>query len=142
VELSIDLAELGWNGTAPIKVAGFLVASNYDVVSNQVFGGIDGGPVPNLGETSAIDFTVVPGTQCILVPVAGGPVCDSLDFNNDGVSPDTGDIDDFLSVFGGGPCSTDPTPGCNDLDFNNDGVAPDTTDIDALLSVFGGGPCI
>jgi hypothetical protein len=70
-----------------------------------------------------------------------GPTCDSLDFNNDGVSPDTGDIDDFLSVFGGGPCSTDPTPGCNDLDFNNDGVAPDTTDIDSFLSVFGGGPC-
>jgi hypothetical protein len=74
--------------------------------------------------------------------LACGPVCDSLDFNNDGVSPDTGDIDDFLSVFGGGPCSTDPTPGCNDLDFNNDGVAPDTTDIDAFLSVFGGGPCL
>jgi hypothetical protein len=72
----------------------------------------------------------------------GGPVCDSLDFNNDGVSPDTADIDDFLSVFGGGTCSTDPVPGCNDVDFNNDGVAPDTLDIDSFLSVFGGGPCL
>jgi hypothetical protein len=71
-----------------------------------------------------------------------GPSCDSIDFNNDDVSPDIQDIDDFLSVFGGGPCSTDPTPGCNDIDFNNDDVSPDIVDINAFLSVFGGGPCL
>jgi hypothetical protein len=71
-----------------------------------------------------------------------GPTCDSIDFNNDGLFPDTADVDDFLSVFSGGPCSTDPVPGCNDTDFNNDGLFPDTTDIDALLSVFSGGPCL
>ncbi|MFO0833261.1 MAG: immunoglobulin domain-containing protein [Phycisphaerales bacterium] len=65
--------------------------------------------------------------------------CDSLDFNTDGLYPDTADIDDFLSVFSGGPCSTGA---CADLDFNNDGLFPDTTDIDALLSVFSGGPCL
>ncbi|MFO0830950.1 MAG: hypothetical protein U0637_03795 [Phycisphaerales bacterium] len=68
-----------------------------------------------------------------------GPACDPLDFNNDGLFPDTADIDDFLSVFSGGPCSTST---CNDLDFNNDGLFPDTSDIDALLSVFSGGPCM
>jgi hypothetical protein len=67
------------------------------------------------------------------------PLCDSLDFNNDGVSPDTTDINDFLSVFSGGPCSGDPL--CNDIDFNNDGVFPDICDIISLLSVFGGGSC-
>jgi hypothetical protein len=65
--------------------------------------------------------------------------CDSIDFNNDGLFPDTADIDDFLSVFSGGPCSNDPL--CNDIDFNNDGLFPDTTDIDNLLSKFSGGPC-
>jgi hypothetical protein len=85
-------------------------------------------------------YLVTPGAVNMgCVPT--GPSCDDVDFNNDGVSPDTTDIDDFLSVFGGGPCSTDPTPGCNDIDFNNDGVAPDTTDIDAFLRVFGGGDC-
>ncbi len=68
--------------------------------------------------------------------------CDSIDFNNDGLYPDTADLDDFLSVFSGGPCSTDPVPGCNDLDFNNDSLFPDTLDYDALLSVFSGGPCL
>jgi hypothetical protein len=68
--------------------------------------------------------------------------CDTIDFNNDGLFPDTADIDDFLSVFSGGPCSTDPVPGCNGIDYNNDGLFPDTLDIDSLLSVFAGGPCL
>ncbi len=66
------------------------------------------------------------------------PACDPLDFNGDTLFPDTADIDDFLSVFSGGPCSTGT---CGDIDFNNDGLFPDTSDIDALLSVFSGGPC-
>ncbi len=70
------------------------------------------------------------------VPV---PACDSIDFNGDGLFPDTADIDDFLSVFSGGPCSTGA---CGDVDFNNDGLFPDTLDIDSLLSVFSGGACL
>ncbi len=66
--------------------------------------------------------------------------CDSIDFNGDGLFPDTADIDDFLSVFSGGPCSNDPN--CGDVDFNNDGLFPDTLDIDSLLSVFSGGACL
>ncbi|MFO0832333.1 MAG: PA14 domain-containing protein [Phycisphaerales bacterium] len=68
--------------------------------------------------------------------------CDGIDYNNDGLFPDTADIDDFLSVFSGGPCSTASTTGCNDVDFNNDGLFPDTLDIDAIISVFSGGPCL
>ncbi|MFO0832218.1 MAG: PKD domain-containing protein [Phycisphaerales bacterium] len=81
-------------------------------------------------------------TVTITVDPYPGPVCDPIDFNNDGLFPDTADIDDFLSVFSGGPCSTDPAPGCGDIDFNNDGLFPDTSDIDSLLSVFSGGPCL
>ncbi len=66
--------------------------------------------------------------------------CDTIDFNGDGLSPDTADIDDFLLVFSGGPCSNEPM--CGDIDFNNDGFFPDTLDIDSLLSVFSGGPCL
>jgi hypothetical protein len=67
------------------------------------------------------------------------PACDTTDFNRDGLFPDTVDIDDFLSVFSGGPCSTNA---CNDIDFNNDSLFPDIVDIDSLLSVFSGGPCL
>jgi hypothetical protein len=65
--------------------------------------------------------------------------CDGLDFNNDGVFPDSQDITDLLSVFGGGPCSNDPY--CGDVDFNNDAVAPDGDDITRYLNVYGGGNC-
>ena len=70
--------------------------------------------------------------------LATAPGCDSIDFNNDGVFPDSGDIADFLSVFSGGPCSTGT---CGDIDFNNDGVQPDSSDIEAFLRVFAGGEC-
>ncbi len=70
--------------------------------------------------------------------------CDTIDYNRDGLFPDTLDIDDFLSVFSGGACTNDPPvgSGCGDIDFNNDGLFPDTLDIDALLSVFSGGACV
>jgi len=65
--------------------------------------------------------------------------CDSIDFNGDSLFPDTQDIADFLTVFGGGAC---PTGTCGDIDFNNDGLFPDTDDIGALIRVFGGGSCV
>ncbi|HYF14470.1 MAG TPA: hypothetical protein VD971_05280 [Phycisphaerales bacterium] len=68
----------------------------------------------------------------------GGGCCDSIDFNGDGLFPDNQDLEDFFSVFGGGPCSTGT---CGDIDFNNDGLFPDNIDLEAMLSVFGGGAC-
>ena len=67
-----------------------------------------------------------------------GPLCDPIDYNNDGLFPDNQDLIDFLSVFSGGPC---PTVTCNDIDFNNDGLFPDNADIEAMFAVFGGGAC-
>ncbi len=82
------------------------------------------------------------GLRAFAGPDAGSaapPVCDDIDFNNDGLFPDTADFDDLLSVFSGGECSL---PACGDIDFNNDGLFPDTADIDSYLSVFSGGPCL
>ncbi len=73
-----------------------------------------------------------------LPPWTVGNTCDSIDFNRDGLSPDTADITAFLRVFSGGSC---PTANCGDIDFNNDGASPDTADIDAFLRVFSGGSC-
>jgi hypothetical protein len=69
-----------------------------------------------------------------------GPVCDSLDFNNDGSFFDPQDIDAFLSVFSEGPCLPD-TATCNDIDFNNDTSLFDPCDINAFLTVYAEGPC-
>jgi hypothetical protein len=70
--------------------------------------------------------------------------CDQVDFNRDGLFPDTQDVQDYLDVFAGGVCAGQ-TPGsqpCNsDIDFNNDGLFPDVEDTEAFLRVFGGGGC-
>ncbi len=93
---------------------------------------------PALGQQIDPAYLDTPGAENMGC-VNTGPSCDPIDFNNDTLFPDTADIDDFLSVFSGGPCSTGT---CNDIDFNNDTLFPDTTDIDSLLSVFSGGPCL
>jgi V8-like Glu-specific endopeptidase len=68
--------------------------------------------------------------------------CNDIDFNNDGSLFDPTDIQDFLSVFSEGPCSTASTTGCDGIDFNNDGSLFDPLDIESFLSVFSEGPCI
>ena len=82
---------------------------------------------------AGIDDLVISTLQCNT-----GSSCDPIDFNGDTLFPDTADIADFLTVFGGGAC---PTGTCGDIDFNNDGLFPDTDDITALLRVFAGGNC-
>ena len=74
----------------------------------------------------------------LLCAASSGACCDSIDFNGDGLFPDNQDLEDFLSVFGGGSCSTGT---CGDIDFNNDGLFPDNADLEAFFSVFGGGNC-
>mgnify|MGYP000897801268 CR=1 FL=1 len=85
------------------------------------------------------------GMSGIVTVLPVGVTCDSVDFNNDTLFPDTQDITDFISVFGGGVCAGQE-PGdqpCNtDIDFNNDSLFPDVADIDSLLSVFSGGTCV
>jgi hypothetical protein len=92
-------------------------------------------------------------TRCIVSNSCGSTIseaatltasqCDCLDFNNDAVFPDNQDLIDFLSVFAGAPCPTDPPlgPGCNDLDYNNDGIFPDNQDVADFVTAFAGGSC-
>ncbi|HEX2839617.1 MAG TPA: hypothetical protein VHN77_15985 [Phycisphaerales bacterium] len=94
-----------------------------------------------LAAANIADFlTVFAGGVCDGQLPTDPPCNPDIDFNADGLFPDTADIDDFLAVFSGGPCSNDPN--CGDIDFNNDALFPDTQDIDSLLGVFSGGPCV
>ncbi|MFO0832895.1 MAG: hypothetical protein U0637_13770 [Phycisphaerales bacterium] len=121
-------------GNGPVNITGTLAPGTYTLRGNTESAApefpLNSG---NASDSSSIDLLLT------LSAVLIGPGCDPIDFNNDGLFPDTADIDDFLSVFSGGPCSTS---NCADIDFNNDGLFPDTADIDALLSVFSGGPCL
>jgi hypothetical protein len=73
-----------------------------------------------------------------IVTIASPPICDSVDFNGDGIFPDNQDVIDLIEVFAGGAC---PTGTCNDIDFNNDGIFPDNGDVVEYVDVFAGGAC-
>jgi len=65
VEISIDLTELGWNGSSPIKIAALITNGDSGFVSNQVAGGL---PTPDqLGEPRDIDFSMIAGNQFVTV---------------------------------------------------------------------------
>ncbi len=64
------------------------------------------------------------------------PVCNNIDFNNNGVFPEDADVTDFFNVLAGGVCGA-----CSDIDFNNDGVFPDDQDVIAYFRVLAGGQC-
>jgi len=90
-------------------------------------------PTPFFASNLQATFSAGAFAPCLLAPV-----CDTIDFNSDGLFPDDSDLVDFLSVLAGGPCSTGT---CNDIDFNNDGLFPDDSDLIAFLRVLAGGAC-
>jgi hypothetical protein len=104
------------------------------VVRTELWGGPSGGPYTRVRGhlRSAAGYTYLNFS----------PICDSIDFNNNGIFPEDQDITDFLSVIQGGPCSTSGSGcGCSDTDFNNDGVFPDDADIADFLGAIAGSPC-
>ncbi len=140
IELSISLAELGWDG-GPVRVAGFVGGIGHDFVSNQVIGGLPT-PVgqnfaPSLGETTLIDFSAIAGNQFVTIPPPG-PVCGTADFNCDGDVGTDSDISGFFACLSG---SCPPAPCTNSADFNGDGDIGTDTDIEAFFRVLGGGHC-
>jgi len=137
-----------WQGEKPPQSGVFADLIDGPTGSGSVITGAGSADLQIIGVTSA-DATRY---RCVVANVCGFTAtnaealtvlpscCDTVDFNNDGLFPDTADIDDMLSVFSGGACTNDPN--CHDIDFNNDGLFPDTLDIDSLLSVFSGGACL
>ena len=60
MEVKISLAELGYSGSGPIRVAGFIVSQDHSFVSNQVIGGTLPVTQANLGEPRTLDFQAAP----------------------------------------------------------------------------------
>jgi hypothetical protein len=60
MEVKIRLDELGYSGSGPIRVAGFIVSNDHSFVSNQVIGGTLPATQANLGEPRTLDFQAAP----------------------------------------------------------------------------------
>jgi hypothetical protein len=80
LEWAIDLSVLGWDGSTPIKIAGWINGYGNDYMSNQVIGGLPDGTNSlggdgfggYTGSLSGIDFNAFDGLQyVVLVPSPG-----------------------------------------------------------------------
>jgi hypothetical protein len=110
VELMLDLDELGWDGTSEVRVMAWIANSGFDFVSNQGLGFPAGSGqlsdpdgIPDSGDEAAIgeiDFSMIPGDQFIVIPVAGGdPGCNPADLAEPFGQLTFGDISAFLAAF-------------------------------------------
>ncbi|MGH7132885.1 MAG: GC-type dockerin domain-anchored protein, partial [Phycisphaerales bacterium] len=82
IEIAIDLAELGWDGSSPIKLTGWLNSSGHDAISNQVIGGIPAaptGPTAGLGEPRNVDLSGIDGQQYVVLFTPGPTRCNAAD---------------------------------------------------------------
>ncbi len=62
IEWAIPLTAIGNPAAADIKLSGFITNGGFNDMSNQIFGGLAAG-TQNLGESRAVNFTSIAGTQ-------------------------------------------------------------------------------
>ncbi|MGP1271705.1 MAG: hypothetical protein ACTS22_00055 [Phycisphaerales bacterium] len=106
VEISIDLDELGWDGSSTIKIAAVITNGSADFWSNQVAGGLP--TADQLGEPRAIDFSTIAGTQFVQTTDSG--TCPSArlcaDVNENG-TVEPGDFTAWVAAFNSGDLRAD-----------------------------------
>ena len=98
IEVSIDLDELGWDGSSTIKIAAVITNGSADFWSNQVAGGLP--TADQLGEPRLIDFSSITGTQFVLTTDTGDCPASRLcaDANLNGVV-EPGDFGAWVAAF-------------------------------------------
>ena len=126
VEVRIPLSAIQGYAGGDLKICAFINGGGHDYMSNQVIGGLGGGP--NLAEPRLVDFNIIPGEQFVMVSGGGGggtPCPADFDANN---TVDAADLATLLAGWG----TSSP-----DLDGN--GIV-DAADLAALLGQWGDCP--
>jgi len=135
VEMSIDLEELGWDGSSDIRLTAFVIDDGHGTVSNQITGGgipDDGmGNPVNLGEPRVLDLSMLSGDQFINLnePAVLGVPC--ADVNRNGNAQEPADFTTWLSLF-----NSPGDPNAYRADVNNNGNAQEPADFTTWLSYF------
>jgi len=138
IEFSVDLDELGWDGSSDIKVVAMIQNGGHDFMSNQVVGGLPAG-TGDLGSTAAVNFADIDGEQFALVTTGGADPCPAdltggPDGGPDGVL-DANDFFFYLGLFADGDPAADLTGA---PDGGPDGII-DANDFFQYLSLFAAG---
>ncbi|HLP83347.1 MAG TPA: choice-of-anchor X domain-containing protein [Phycisphaerales bacterium] len=118
------------NVTAPLPSATDTVTVGFENAGGTLAREIAGSVVGS-GNVAINGVFAASANPCVIV-------CDTIDFNGNGVFPEDQDVIDFFDVLAGAPC---PTGTCNDIDFNNNGVFPEDQDVVDFFNVLAGGQC-
>ncbi len=143
-EISVDLAELGWDGTSAIKLVAMITGIDGNYMSNQIVGlqgqqnnisaeVVDGGLGLLAGAVNFSDEMLFPGMQQVTIEITTcGPTCPpcAADYDGNG-GVDGGDLGAFFADFEAGET-------CADVDGNG-GV--DGGDLGYFFFVFEAGGC-
>lgn len=134
IEISIDLDELGWDGSQDILLAGWITNGGFDFYSNQVIGGLPTGS-DNLGSRDTdgdgvadFDFNTVAGDQFINLsnPVVSCPADIAAPFG----TLNFFDISAFISLYNAGDPGADLAAPFGALNF---------FDISTFISLYNAG---
>jgi hypothetical protein len=77
IEVRVRLDEIGYSGTGPIRVTGWINGGDHGFLSNQIIGGAMLPAQSNLGDPRAIDFAFVQGTGPFYVTIDPGTCVDA-----------------------------------------------------------------
>ena len=97
IEMCLDLDELGWDGAADIKISGFISDGGFGFMSNQIIG--DSAGPDNLGTTTMVDFSAIPGNQFINISDEVASGCNLADLAEPFNVLDLQDISAFVTGF-------------------------------------------
>ncbi len=118
MEFVLDMNELGWDGTSPVRVMGWIASSDYGFVSNQVIGSLPSEfDFTNLGEVRGLNFQSIAGNQFVTIPVRSSGEPNNCPFDLTGPALDgvpdgvvnTSDLNFYLSLWLAGDIAADFT---------------------------------
>lgn len=122
-----------WDGTRWTTIVG-LAGTRVEALA--VYDADGAGPLPQQlivgGDLTTLNGVAINNIVALSLP----RVCDSIDFNRNGVFPEDDDVITFLSVLAGEACAS-----CGDIDFNNNDVFPEDQDVIDFFMVLSGGAC-
>lgn len=100
VEFGIDLAELQWDGSSPIRVAGWMIKDGSgNLVSNQVTGGLPA-DTGNVGAPATVNFNSITNDQFVTIPAGAIETAATIDGTKDASYPAALFVNTLASTLG------------------------------------------
>ncbi|MFM9956801.1 MAG: hypothetical protein ACKVZJ_01885 [Phycisphaerales bacterium] len=100
VEFAVDLSEIQWDGSSPIRIAGWQIRDGTgNTVSNQVFGGLPAN-TGNVGAPTTTNWNSITGDQFVTIPAGAINTAATVDGTKDASYPAALFVNTLASTLG------------------------------------------